>query len=412
MVADWARGGGRRLRGLADGLARPGGRPSPSDAGAGDGGTAIRRALARLARPLGLRGWRAGAAVLAGAVVLLIVAGMGLGGRRGARLMPGGGGNLPEVIAFYQNGWSAIYKSSFPSVQQHYATINTVLAFWYSVDGSGQLHSHQPNAGITQWIESHQMKMGVLINNIAGSSGNNAGMLTDPTARAAAVKNIVALVQRKRYQEVNIDFELLHPSARQGLVSFMQDLRAALPKTVVLSESVFPKVGVPSQLNGAYDYTALAKVVNYLVIMLYDNHSDGGPAGPVSPYAWVVDNLNWFLHTANIPAGQLVLAAGVYGYDWPVGSTTAQEMPLTEIQAKIKALGVTPKMDAASENPYFYYTGSNGNRHVVWFQNQQTVQQRLNLAQKLGLRGVAIWALGEETPAVWSVIEQTWGPKK
>ena len=256
------------------------------------------------------------------------------------------------------------------------------------------------------------MHMGVLINNIAGSSGNNAGMLTDPAARAAAVKNIVTLVRQKHYQEVNIDFELLHPSARQGLVTFMQDLRTALPKGVVLSESVFPRLGVPSQLNGAYDYPALAKVVDYLVVMLYDKHSNGGPAGPVSPYSWVVENMNWLLHTARIPADKLVIAAGVYGYDWQVGSTTATEMPLTEIQAKIKTLGVTPRMDASSENPYFYYTDSSGNRHVVWYQNQVTVQQRLQLAEKLGLRGMAIWALGEETPAVWSVIEQTWTAKK
>lgn len=365
----------------------------------------LRRVLAH-----GPRGRRAQLAAAAGTLVVLLVLGLGLGARRGGRLMPGGG-KLPEVIAFYQNGWSAVYRSSFPSVQQHYSTINTVLAFWYSVDGTGRLHSHQPNPGVTTWIERHRMKMGVLINNIAGSAGSNAAMLTNPTARATAVKNIAQLARSRHYQEVNIDFELLRPSDRQGLLAFMQALRAALPAGVVLSESVFPKLGVPTALNGAYDYTALAKTVDYLVIMLYDKNSDGGPAGPVSPYPWVVDNLNWFLHTAGIAPTKIVLAAGVYGYDWRVGSTSATEMPLTQIQAKIRALGVTPRTDPASENPYFTYTARDGTRHVVWFQNQQTVRQRLDLAGKLGLRGVAIWALGEETPAVWSVIEQTWGPK-
>lgn len=401
-----ARGGERRLR--AFGRLGAGRRLGMGPDGHLDGAT-LRQALARLARPFGLRGWRAGVAVATSALGLLLLVSLVVSGRGAPRLFPGTA-QRPQIIGFYQNGWSAIYKSSFPSVQAHQGQISTVLAFWYSVDGSGTLHSHSPKPQVTTWIRDHHMRMGVLINNVPGPSGNNAGMLTNPTARSAAVRHIAAMVHSAGYQEVNIDFELLKPQDRSGLTSFMRDLRAALPKSVVLSESVFPKIGVPSSINGAYDYAALAKVVDYLVIMLYDNHYNGGPAGPVSPYSWVVANLNWFLHTDHIPAHQLVLAAGVYGYDWPVGSTTANELPLSAIDAKRKQLGVASHMDPTSENPYFHYT-LHGTRHVVWYQNQTTVLQRLRLAQKLGLRGLAIWALGEETPAVWSVIEQTWGNK-
>jgi len=369
-----------------------------------------REAMTALAAAVGLRGWRSGVAVATSALALLVLLGVGLGGHRGARLMPGRGA-LPEVIGFYQNGWSAIYKSSFPSVQQHYQTIDTVLAFWYSVDGDGQIHSHAPKPGVAAWIKAHHMRMGVLINNIAGPSGDNGGMLTNARSRAGAVQAIDTLVRQHNYQAVNIDFELLKPNTRQGLVAFMQALRAALPKDVVLSESVFPKLGVPQQFNGAYDYAALAQSADYLVIMLYDKHSDGGPAGPVSPYSWVSDNMQWFLHTAHIPPQHLALAAGVYGYDWVVGGTTATEMPLTQVTSRQKAVGATKHVDGASENPYYHYTDANGRRHVVWYQDQDTVLQRLRLAQKLGLRGVAIWALGEETPGVWGVIDQTWGAK-
>ncbi len=382
-------------------------------------GASVRQAFGRLARVFGLRGWRRGVAVAVSGFALVLVVSAALGGRSGGRvgraplLTPGSPSpQYPEVIGFYQNGWSAIFKSSFPSVERHSNVLDTVLAFWYSVDGNGNIHAHSPNMSVTDWIKAHRMHMGVLINNIGGPSGNNGGMLTDPAARHRAVQAIASLVHREGYQEVNIDFELLKPNTRSGLVAFMQQLRAALPQNVVLSESVFPKVGVTSDVNGAYNYIELAKYVNYLVIMLYDKHSDGGPAGPVSPYSWVVDNLNWFLHTAKIPADKLVIAAGVYGYDWPAGSTHAQEMPLTQIAQKIKATGATPRMDKTSQNPYFTYVDSNGTPHVVWYQDQDTVRQRLDLAQKLGIRGIAIWALGEETPSVWSVIEQTWGPKK
>ena len=315
----------------------------------------------------------------------------------------------PRLIGFYENGYSKVFRSSFGSVQANYRYMNTVLAFWYSVDGSGSLHAHAPSPTVTQWVKAHHLRMGVLINNIPGTSGTNAGMLTNPSARRRAVAAITKLVRTQGYQEVNIDFELLKPSTAAGLLTFMQALRHALPASVVLSESVFPKIGVPTSINGAYNYAALAKVVNYLVLMLYDEHYNGSAAGPVSPYPWVVANMNWFLHTARIAPSKLVMAAGVYGYDWPKGSTRARELPLNAVLAEAAAHHATIHMDKASQNPYFTYTAG-GSTHVVWFQNQQTLLQRLRLASKLGLHGVAIWALGQETPAVWQTVAKTWGP--
>ncbi len=393
----------RRVRGVLGRL--------PAPASGGQAGAivraapaALRQVLAALARPFGLRGWRAGAALTSTVLGLLIIVAAALGGP-GARLQPGPA--LPEVIGFYQNGWSQMFRSSFPSLRAHYRYINTVLAFWYSVDGNGRLHAHAPQPAVTAWVRSHHMRMGVLINNIAGTSGDNAGMLRTATLRRGSAAAIAALVARNGYQEVNVDFELLPPGVRGDFTRFIADLRRVLPRTVVLSASVFPKLGVPSSLNGAYDYVALARYVSYLVIMLYDRHSSGGPAGPVSPYPWVVSNIKWFLHTAGIPGNRLVLAAGVYGYDWPAGSTSANELPLNAIVALAKRKHARIVIDRASGNPFFRYTTSAGTPHIVWFQNNRTVAQRLRLARSLHLRGIAIWALGQETPAVWSVIEQT-----
>lgn len=370
-----------------------------------------RAALGRVARWVGLRGWRRGTAIVASAVALVVLFGVVLGGRGPRRLLPGPGNAMPQIIGFYQNGWSGIFRSSFGSVKAHPNVIDTVLAFWYSVESSGHIKSSQPDPAVSQWVKQHGMRMGVLINNVAGGSGTNSGMLTNPTARQTAIANITKLAQTDGYQEVNIDFESLPPSVAGALVTFMRDLRAALPSDVTLSADVFPKLGVPASLNGAYDYAQLAQYTDYLVIMLYDNHSSGGPAGPVSPWPWVVENMNWFVHTAKIAPDHLVLAAGVYGYDWPKGSTTATQMPLTQIVALEKQYGARVHTDPASQNPYFTYTAPDGTAHVVWFQDKATVVQRLELAQKLGLRGVAIWALGQETPGVWSAIADTWGTK-
>ena len=391
--------GGTRLRDAAhriDGDGHLGGQVDPKAEAA-----TLKQGMNRIAELFGLRGWRSGVAVATSAVALLLVFSMAMGGRTSPRLMPAG--QVPEVIGFYQNGGT----QDLADVQAHHSELSTVLAFWYSVDGSGNLKARQPSSQVSNWVASHHVRMGVLINNVAGASGSNSAMLTDPTARAAAVSNIASMVKQQGYQDVNIDFELLPQGVRSSLTTFMTDLRKALPQNVRLSMSIFPPVGVSASINGAYDYAALAKVTNYLVIMLYDHHYDGGPAGAVSPNSWVTANMQWLLRTAKIPASKLVLAVGVYGYDWVQGGTSATEVPLSGVDQLIAQYGV--RVRRSQGNPHFTYTTSGGTTHVVWYQDSQMVKWRLQLAQKLHLHGIAIWALGEETPAVWQVIRNTYG---
>jgi spore germination protein len=378
-----------------------------------EAGEGARRAGRRLARAAAARlagAWRAARAALArrglsprqanavlagGAVLAVGLLTLFAASRPGTRspaprLQP-----RPEIIGYFENGWSRIFTDSFNALRSHPRVIDTVLAFWYSVDGAGDLRfpAGPPRPEVIQYVKSHHMRMGVLVNNLG------ADMLW-----TKAVRNIVAATQQHGYQEVHIDFELLPPDARDALTAFIAQLRAALPRSVALSISVFPKLDVTPDVNGAYDYQALARYVDYEVIMLYDRHSPGGPPGPVSPWPWVVDNVNYF--RGILPPNQIVVAAGVYGYDWPEGSTQAAEWPLEYIQKLAADHGARIQTDPASQNPYFRYTASDGTPHVVWFQDADTVRQRIDLVTHQGLRGIAIWRLGEENQKVWQVLEE------
>ena len=359
---------------------------------------AVRRMAAAFGRP---RGWR-GPAALAGLAAAAIVAAVLVSDSAGLprRLQPAPAPAGPNIIGYFENGWSKIFTDSFPSLVNHPKVVDTVLAYWYSVDGSGGLRepAGPPRPEVIQYVKSHGMLMGVLINNL----GSN--MVSIPSVRSRAIRNIVAIARTNGYQEIHIDFELLPRSLRTDLTTFIADLRKALPPSVKLSMSVFPKVGVPASIYGVYDYQALAKYVDYEVVMLYDNHSSGGPAGPVSPWPWVQQNVAYF--RSILPGNKIVIAAGVYGYDWPVGSTNAAEYPLdyiTKLAAREKA---TIRTDPVSQNPYFRYTDSSGSRHIVWYQNSATVRQRIDLVVKDHLGGIAIWTLGQADRRVWQVLEK------
>jgi spore germination protein len=362
--------------------------------GEGLAGAAARLRIA-VGRPGGWRGPAALGALAAAVMVAAAVGGMRATGRP-PRAAPA---PRPQIIGYFENGWSRIFIDSFLTLRQHPKVVDTVLAYWYSMDGSGNLRepAGPPRRNVIQYVRSHGMRMGVLINNLGSD------MLTTAAVRSRGASRIAAIAKADGYQEIHIDFELLPADLRDDFTAFIAGLRKALPPSVALSVSVFPKIGVTADVNGAYDYQALARYVDYEVIMLYDNHSPGGPAGPVSPWPWVEQNVAYF--RGILPASKIVVAAGVYGYDWPVGSTQAAEWPLSYIQTLAARHRATVKTDPVSQNPYFQYTDASGTPHVVWFQDSATVRQRIDLVAKEGLRGIAIWALGEEDQKVWQVLE-------
>ena len=44
-------------------------------------------------------------------------------------------------------------------------------------------------------------------------------------------------------------------------------------------------------------------------------------------------------------------------------------------------------------------------RQVVWFENDQSYQEKLGLIEKYNLKGAGAWSLGQEEPSIWDHYE-------
>jgi spore germination protein YaaH len=260
------------------------------------------------------------------------------------------------------------------------------------------------NTGYTQSLmrvarAHHRLVVPLFIN-----GGGSTNVLWTSKTRKRAAQNIKATVEKYHLDGINLDFELLNPSSRTDLTKFVADIASELrPLKKVVAVSVFPLVGVPASINGADDYAGLAHYANYLVVMAYDHHYSGGPPGPVAPYAWVEDNVKAALN--KVAADKLVLAIGMYGYDWVNNGQAGNAPTVTDVAAVAlaKAHGVTPTYDHANSQNTFTYT-ANGVSHVVWYMGNRSARARVNLAQTDHLSGVALWQLGDEEASFWSVL--------
>lgn len=66
--------------------------------------------------------------------------------------------------------------------------------------------------------------------------------------------------------------------------------------------------------------------------------------------------------------------------------------------------------DPEALQPTFRYTDDQGRAHEVWMQDAASVANAMTMGRNRGLRGAALWALGEEDPASWKVFDRQAAP--
>lgn len=325
-------------------------------------------------------------------------------------VLPGDGKGLgntkKEVIGFYAENWAAD-PASFNSLKQHYNLIGTVAPFWGSVneDGTITTRTSDNKAELMKFANDHKVKTTVLLNNAKSGTSSSPvhQLLNNPENRTNAVANIEEYVKTNDFAGVNIDFELVPPEDRDELTSFMKELSERLrPQGLTVAISVFPKQDeTTNDVAIAYDYAELAKYVDQIIIMTYDNHGEWSGPGPVADIRWVESNLKYALQF--IPKNKIYLGIAGYGYDWWSGGVKTLDYTTAMETATRHSANVS--WDDAAKAPYFKYSDAQG-EHQVWFENSRSLAFKLELVNKYDLKGVALWRLGQEAPDYWQTIQE------
>ena len=304
------------------------------------------------------------------------------------------------IIGFYENNTAQTHSGSLSALSAHIQKLTTVSPQWFSVNGNGSVTDTGYDPPAANLILKHHVALVPLFIN----TGGNSQVVLNPLARIHAVDTLVHMVQQYHLNGVDIDFELLKPAARNGLSLFIKLLaRKFRPMHKTIAVCVFPLVGVPSSVNAAYDYRNLAANANYLVMMTYDHHYSGGIPGPVAPFSWVKDNITAALR--QVRAHQIVLAIGMYGYDWVDNGKPgpAATVPDAAVANLLHRYGVRAQYNAFDSQNQFTYIRS-GVKHIVYYMGTRSAEARLQLARRYHLAGISLWRLGFEEPGFWSVV--------
>jgi len=157
-------------------------------------------------------------------------------------------------------------------------TISTVAAFSYEINWDGSV-SGQAYQGLLKEAKAAGKPVLALVHNISASGGFDRNLvqavLSNPSLRQTAVVNIARTVRDNGYAGVNVDFEDVPTYNRDLYTAFVRELAAVLQKDgyqVTLSVPAKTWDDPNNAWSGAFDYQALGKIADAIMIMTYDEH--------------------------------------------------------------------------------------------------------------------------------------------
>lgn len=223
--------------------------------------------------------------------------------------------------------------------------------------------------------------------------------IADPAARARTADQLAALVMNNGYDGLHIDIENINDDDGGYLTAFIDQLLERLrPQGRSLSIALPARTQAQAQWYRAFDYAAIAQRVDLVVVMAYDYGYAAGRPAPIAPLPWVREVLAY--SQTYIPNTKLLLGIPFYGYDWNVTrGGLARYIGVNEVVGKAGERGYDPAAGAA----WLRYTAGR-ERHMVWYENWQSVEAKFNLVVEADVQGWAAWRLGYEDPAVWNLI--------
>jgi spore germination protein YaaH len=336
-------------------------------------------------------------------------------------------GLTKEVFGYlpywFRNNWSLL----------DYRLISTIAYFSAQANSDGTVgttngwprYAGDPsaNASVISMINAaHQNGVRVVLcfTNFGATSIDS--LVSNAAFRNTFIQQALALVLAGGGDGININFEGLLSSSRDGLTQFMKELADSFHVNIPGSQVSCAPTDYDTR-SGDWDIAAINPWIDLFFFQGYGYGWSGStttrPVGllPNTPF-WGSLNITTLIDfvLARIPPAKVVLGVPHYGRLWPAASPDPKAATTGTGTAFYypDALGYTASYgrlwDALSLNPWFRYQVS-GAWYQGWYDDPESMAHKYQFVLDRNLAGVGMWALGMDgsNHDIWDVLAQYFG---
>lgn len=277
--------------------------------------------------------------------------------------------------------------------------VNVISPTWfYLTDTSGNIASIASADYVSQAHEKGLQVWGLIDNFTQEVSTTET--LSSTAARQNIISQLIQAAQDVGMDGINVDFESLSEDVGTHFLEFLRELSIECHKNNLVLSVDNP---VPEDFTSHYDRAEQGRVVDYVIIMGYDEHYVGSEAGSVASLPWVEQGIQDTLD--EVPAERVINAIPFYTRLWRTtgGNVTSEAIGMDQAQQTIADNNVETYWDKTTSQNYGKYDIDNST-YQIWLEDAQSVAEKVKLVSKYDLAGISAWKLGFENNGIWQVI--------
>ena len=376
----------------------------------------------------------------------------------------------PKPVPLEVSGWVPYWRTATGTADaiSHMDAFAEISPFGYAVKNDGSLvdQMHVDDAPWQALIASaHEKKVRIIPTVMWGNGDAIHKVLKNAKLRKAHITAIVKEVKDRGWDGIDIDYEAKKADTKPYFSAFLRDLYKAMGKKLVSCtiETRIPLadrfVKIPPDTRYANDFIAINNYCDRVRIMAYDqgtidlklNKAAPGLYMPVADPAWVEKAVRVAMQV--IAKKKISIGVATYGYESevsPHGNGFLYDILwsfnpryATELAAKLAvapnrnragelsflyspaAVALAPKPDEVASSSTVVPEAVDGTatttiatttpasasapvplQRLVWWSDASAIRDKVLLARKLGVRGIAIFKIdGGEDPALWDAIK-------
>ena len=359
-------------------------------------------------------------------------------------------------------GWIPYWKKDAGTAAaiEHMDIFTQISPFGYTVKNNGTLFDAM-KIDEYPWLSfvqaAHDKKVWIIPTVTWSNTKAIHAILKSSKLRKAHVKEIVRMVKENKFDGVDIDYEGKKAETKKYFSLFLKELYAAMGKKWVVCtiEARTPLNArfdtIPKDISFANDYVAINNYCDRVRIMAYDqgsidlrlNEAELGPYVPVADPRWVEKTIRLAMKT--IAKKKIIIGIPTYGYEYrvtPLNEGYRYDM-ITAFNPRYamelaEDIHIVPTRNSAGELSFMYTPSTtiavitasgtplanNGVAaaafsqsavavaartpfNILWWSDAAAIKEKVALARKLGVRGVAIFKIdGGGDSALWDALRQ------
>ncbi|MCT4542032.1 MAG: glycosyl hydrolase family 18 protein [Vallitalea sp.] len=295
-------------------------------------------------------------------------------------------------------------NNKLKNVLENVEGLDVISPTWFSIKNTEGDISNIASKEYVNYAKSKGYQVWALFSNRFNKKITHE-VLSSTEKREKVIKQILALTSIYNLDGINVDFENVAKEDGKYYVQFIRELTPYLKaQDVIVSVDMY----VPSAWTAHYNRTELGKVIDYLIIMAYDEHWSTSPeSGSVASIGFVEKGIVNTLK--EVPKEKVILGLPYYTRLWKEetidGKLKVSSVAYSMERAKMKLDENNAEIIWNDDVKQFYGDYKKGNvTYKIWLEEEQSIEEKVKLMKKYDLMGVAGWKIGLQKKEVWDVL--------